>query len=121
MRRAADLDSNSPARRKFFYVRQKPEPAASAILMSTSTDQPERIAEILREIITLSETRYRKSEVENQQSLESQGDDGIDLQRPPRREIARGQGGDCEEEGNAKENDRIARIHSVEKSAGESG
>jgi hypothetical protein len=121
MRRAADLDSNSPARCKFFYVRQKPEPAASAILMSTSTDQPERIAEILREIITLSETRYRKSEVENQQSLESQGNDGIDLQRPPRREIACGQGGDCEQEGNAKENDRIARINSVEKSAGESG
>jgi len=90
-------------------VRQKREPATSAILMTVSTSRPERLAEILREIITLSGTKGARpqiesanvvgttntpaSEVANQALVEAQSDNRIDFESAACREIASREGG----------------------------
>jgi hypothetical protein len=119
-------------------VRQKPKPATSAILMNAPTGSPEGLVEILRAIIALSETKRthnpniestngvvgadtQELEIGSHKLFDPQGSDWIDLQRAPRREIARRKSGDCKERGDADENDRIARIYSVKKRASESG
>jgi hypothetical protein len=129
---------SAPAEWKSKQVRQKLEQATSAILMSAPTGGPERLVEILRAIIALSETKRthnpniestngvviadtQELEIGSHKLFEPQGSDWINLQRAPRREIARRKGGDCEERGDADENDRIARIHSIKERTGESG
>ena len=53
--------------------------------------------------------------------FKAESDDGVDFEGASRREITGGKCGGSEQHRHAAENQRVARIHSVKKGAGQSG
>jgi len=64
-------------------LRQKVDSAASAILMNASGEGPERLAEILREIIGLTTTaRTKLSDIESREVVESANLQKLNIESP---------------------------------------